>query len=154
MNLHEMEDYDTWYENMTEECGALTLGERLMLSKQFEPTDENIKALGIDEETAKASLYIMRELNNQKHLEIMEDTLDENPWDDEDLKIRVMGFPAFIQALYDVVLAMQTGKIKTTEARAKKRLPFFFRQMCNPSNFGFQCAINEMGNIARGKADL
>jgi hypothetical protein len=124
------------------------------LSQQFKPTEENIKFLGIDQETAKAFLYMMQEMILQDYTELMEEGFEQEPWDQIEMQTRVMALPKFYQALLDVLLAMQEGKIRTTVARVEKKLPFFFQQMWNPNEFSFRLAINELNNIASGKADL
>jgi len=152
MHINQMEDYKTWSENLMEEIGEITPEELETISKQFQPTPENIKALGIDEETARSHFYIMNKINDKPFMDYcFSDGLSNPGWTDEELQLRAMSMPDFFQAMADVVFAMSSGKIKASFNRVVKKLPYFFKQTYNRNGLKFQCAINELNNIARGK---
>jgi len=153
MHINQMEDYKTWSENLMEEIGEITPEELETISKQFQPTPENIKALGaIDEETARCHFYIMNKINDKPFMDYcFSDGLSNPGWTDEELQLRAMSMPDFFQAITEVVFAMSSGKIKASFNRVVKKLPYFFKQTYNHNGFKFQCVINELNNIARGK---
>ena len=153
MHMNQIEDYKTWSENFMEENGELTPAEMEMLSKQFQPTPENIKALGaIDEETAKSYFYIMNKMSDKIFMDYcIQDGLSNPKWTTEDIQLRAIAMPEFFQAICDLTRAMQSGKIKTIFNRVVKKLPYFFKQAYNHNGLKFQCVINELNNIARGK---
>ncbi len=147
-----LKDFETWAESLIDEIEVTTPAERENLSKQFEPTPENIKTLRIDPETAKAYFFIMGKMNDQSFVaQTIGEGLSQKKWNMKELQNRARALPDFFQAILEIANAMLSGKIKTTFARVEKKLPFFFKKAGGTSDFKFHASLNELRNIANGK---
>lgn len=144
----EQQEFETKTEAMLENWG---IDEEDMLEPPPPlPTMEQLAAVGLAGETAKAYLYIQRYMADGIFNEDLGAGFEFNSDEKDAVFQRMVLLPEFFQAVSDVLFAITTKKIKPRFEDVKKGMPLLTRRLFHKDTWKFWTAVNELKNISTG----